>query len=88
MKVLRVTMPDGSKWDVPLRLIARDQAAYYKTTIDEELKNENALLDWAPNNMDWSDVAEWAKRVDGATINYQDGWVNGDKEIVETESWL
>jgi len=28
MKYLRITMPDGSKWDVPARIIAKDRATY------------------------------------------------------------
>ena len=28
-KYLRVTMPDGSRWDVPARFIAEDRARYY-----------------------------------------------------------
>lgn len=28
-KFLRVDMPDGSKWDVPAKMIAENRAAYY-----------------------------------------------------------
>lgn len=28
-KYLRVTMPDGSKWDLPAEVIARNRADYY-----------------------------------------------------------
>ena len=28
-KHLRVTMPDGSRWDVPAEIIAKSRAAYY-----------------------------------------------------------
>ena len=36
---------------------------------------------------DWEDVASVATRVEAPPINpdYQEGWVNGDKEIVKKE---
>ncbi len=49
------------------------------------MDSDDELIDWASNNMNWSDVCINAQRV--ITIppkqpDYQDGWVNGDKEIV------
>jgi hypothetical protein len=97
-KYLRVTMPDGSKWDVPAHLIAEDRARYYAdkepvgpgrsaTYLDElnaTLSDSYELTDWAANNMNWSDVAKRATRASGPDdVDYQEGWVNGDKEIVE-----
>ena len=35
MKVLRVTMPDGSRWDVPCSVIAKNRAEYYANTGDD-----------------------------------------------------
>lgn len=46
-KYLRITMPDGSKWDVPCDVIARNR-------IESEAEE----------------------------VDYQEGWVNGEKEIV------
>lgn len=82
---LRVTMPDGSKWDVPLQVIAESAVAYYPTmTITEALDDEGFLIDWAANNMNWDDVVQDARKADVGppAVNYQDGWVNGEKEIV------
>lgn len=37
----------------------------------------------AANNMNWADVEAHAVRYSGAdSPDYQEGWVNGDKEIV------
>ncbi|RAP23495.1 hypothetical protein C2W64_03111 [Brevibacillus laterosporus] len=64
-KKLRVTMPDSSKWDVPAEIISKSRADYYcsvdaDTDFDEEyeytLSNEEELIDWAANNMNWEDV--------------------------------
>lgn len=100
-KFLRVTMPDGSKWDVPARLIAEPRARYY-AEIDAGAKSgdqfdrlyehemaytlgdNSELIDWAENNMNWEDVSHAALRVSDPPDNdYQEGWCNGDKEIIE-----
>ena len=91
-KYLRVTMPDGSKWDVPARLVAENRAKYYAkndpdTTYEEEfeftMSDEYELFDWAADNMNWEDVEEFAVRHLGPyDTDFQEGWVNGEKEIV------
>lgn len=101
-KKLRVTMPDGSVWEVPVARIIQNRADYYfraygphsespeyqdysdarhETTVlfrDDEF----AIKDWAENNMDWEDVAPFAVCTKAADVDYQEGWVNGKKEIV------
>lgn len=92
MKVLRVTMPDGSVWEVPARIVAEDRAKYYskkreenyhevfKETMDDDFE----IKDWASNNMNWDDVKELAKKVqDLPKVDYQEGWVNGEKEVLD-----
>lgn len=95
--MLRVTMDDGSKWDVPVMAIAENRAGNYKDEFGDDLQrslNEDTLplfeeagyeiVDWASNNMDWSDVRDRAKKVsDPPTPDYQEGWVNGDMEIID-----
>ena len=45
---------------------------------------EADLIDYAQNNMDWDDVKASAVKVeDPDQVDYQEGWVNGDKEFVE-----
>jgi len=98
-KFLLVTMPDRSKWKIPVRIIAEDRARYYAQknhiTFEQSLKSDTLPLfeeeeyeieDWASNNMDWSDVAIHALKITdrGLTIEeLQEGWVNGEKEIVD-----
>ena len=98
-KYLRITMPDDSQWDVPMIIIAEDRARYYAQKdayagqgvyielYHDELagQDDDDLLDWAANNMNWSEVADRAVRVDTPLppVDYQEGWMNGDKEIVE-----
>ena len=94
-KKLRITMPDGSKWDVPVKFIALDRAGYYakefngnkdRSLMEDTMPLFNSDLyqieDWAANNMDWDDVKSNAVMVSPPKCDYQEGWVNGDKEIV------
>ena len=90
-KYLRVTMPDGSKWDVPLILIAENRAAAivgapgkeFDKEVESLLKEEYEIIDWAQNIMDWKDVVLQARMVKDAEVDYQEGWMNGKKEIIE-----
>lgn len=98
-KFLKVSMPDGSKWKVSVRVIAEHRAKYYankKHITFEQALNEYALPifeeeeceieDWASNKMDWEDVAKHAEKLRDtglSTEELQYGWVNGEKEIVE-----
>ncbi len=98
-KVLRTMMPDGSRWDVPVSIIAYNRAQYYAHEFDgdaERSLNEDTLPlfkddpfeieDWAANDMDWRDVERFARKVvDTRPVDYQRGWVNGHKEIVDVE---
>ncbi len=94
-KKIRVTMPDGSLWDVPADAVARNYAEYYSDeksgdAFDAEYKDamssSEMLLDWAANNMNWSDVEGVAKlyRKPDQEVDYQEGWVNGDKTVIES----
>lgn len=97
---LRVTMSDGSKYDIPVRIIAYNRASYYaehdsqfdgsvERSLNEDtlplFKEDNyEIVDWAANNMNWKNVLSTAIRVQPAIeIDFQEGWINGDKEIVE-----
>jgi hypothetical protein len=91
MKYLRVTMPDESEWEVPASVIAQNRAEYYaigpkafEKALQETMKSHDTLKDWASDNMNWKDVMGFAKRIKHPEVpNYQFGWVNGPKEIVD-----
>jgi len=98
-KYLRVTMTDGSEWDVPIDIIAKNAAEYYaeyhndefdsvdsalQMIIDWWCSDDYEIIDWAANNMNWSDVKDHAEKVKEVVIDWQvDGWINGNKEIIE-----
>lgn len=96
-KYLQITMPDGSKWGVPVDIIARNRAEFYadrdfdgdverslaEDTVPIFEEDEYAIEDWAANNMNWSDVeAHAVKLTEAPQPDFQEAWVNGDKEIV------
>lgn len=99
-KFLVVTMPDNSRWAVPVAIIARNRAQYYAPRfggdVSRSLKEDTRPLfdgddfevnDWAGNNMNWSDVQSHAvKLANDEPIDFQDGWVNGEKDVVSLPS--
>ncbi len=75
-KVYVVTMVDGSEWGVPVDVIARSRADYYKDEVGGDLQrsldedtyplfesDESEIHDWASNNMNWSDVRSYAWKI-------------------------
>jgi hypothetical protein len=100
-KFLKVTMPDRSKWKIPVRVIAEHRARYYFEekkefeSLEASLKEDTLPLfeedeyeveDWASNNMDWEDVVKYAERIKDGGLSAEDlreGWINGEKEIIE-----
>lgn len=94
-RFLVVDMPDGSSWAVPVEIVARNRAANYSDEFDGDVERsliEDTLPlfadsyeveDWAANNMNWSDVSEFAKPVKPtAKPDYQAGWLNGEKRVL------
>ena len=71
MRVLEITMPDGSRWNVPVETVARNHAEYYASfetggDVEKCLREHSLPLlmadplelhDWASGNMNWTDVA-------------------------------
>lgn len=96
MKMLEIEMPDGSKWGVPVEIIARDRAKYYAHEFDGDIERSMAedtiplfdgddytVEDWASNNMNWSEVQSQAVKIQDPEIDYQEGWINGEKRVIE-----
>lgn len=95
-KNLVVTMPDESVWAVPVEIIASNRATYYAhefgSDVEESLAKDTLPLfdgdafeieDWAANNMNWEDVVNHARLIKEGETDYQEGWVNGEKEVKE-----
>lgn len=82
MIYLRVTMPDNSKWDVPITVIVDHRAKYFGEN-DPKISDKYEIMGWAANNMNWQDVVLQAQEVIKSKVDYQEGLKNGEMEIIE-----
>lgn len=93
-KRLEVTMPDGSVWAVPVSVIAEHRAteradefggdavrSLNEDTLPLFSMDDYAIEDWAENNMNWEDVRGVAALILVPPVDYQEGWVNGKKQV-------
>jgi hypothetical protein len=87
----RVEMPDGSFWQVPVQAIADSRDEHYADEQEDTIGfihansiSKHEITDWAANNMNWSEVAEFAVRMDRpeTKVDFEEGWANGNKKIV------
>ena len=91
-----ITMPDDSKWKIPVRVIAMNRAEWclndnptefasitlaMRDTAEYFESDWDAIEDWARSNMSWSEVEQHATCVESSKIDYEDGWSNGDVVI-------
>ena len=96
-KYLLIEMPDFSVWRVPVQVIAGARTDYYaerwgedreKVKAETELlftENEFEIEDWAANSMDWDEVKAHAVQVKAGEVDYQEGWINGNKCVTDNE---
>jgi hypothetical protein len=92
---LVVVATDGSKWAVPVIIIANNRAAYYAGEFgDDENRSmtedteplfdahHSEIEDWARNNMNWADVEIHATRISPPNKpDMNEAWANGDMYI-------
>lgn len=70
------------------RASGEESGAEYEKVHEAELAcglhDDDEILDWAANNMNWSDVEAYAVRLElpAVKVDYQEGWVNGERQIV------
>lgn len=87
-----VELPDGSVVGVPVALIAWDRATYYARDYDGNVErslaedtvplfaqDRYAIQDWAENNMNWAEVAEYQVLIKAPALDFQEAWLNGPK---------
>ena len=96
-KSLVIKMPDGSEWAIPIHFIAQHRSNYYAITngecdgdIQRHLREKTIPLfesnsfeieDWAANNINWSEISRYATQIKAPETDFQEGWVNGEKEV-------
>ena len=94
MKYIKIKMPDGF-WVVPVDVIADNRAKYFAerdsdTTYEEEfnytMSSQYEINDWAKNNMRWSDVQKFARKLGNKSLtedDFEEAWMNNDFEFVD-----
>ncbi len=102
-RILAVEMPDGSIWGIPVMVIARSRAAFYADEFGGDIERSLAedtlplfaedsgeIMEWAANDMNWSDVQPSAKKLrDRSPLTprgFQEGWTNGPKKLQEPDA--
>lgn len=82
---------------MPVDMIARNRAAHYAHEFGGDVERSLAedtmqmfesddyeIHDWAVNNMNWDDFkGHQLKLSDASPVDFQDGWLSGEKEVVE-----
>jgi len=102
---LLIQQHDGSVLAVPVMVIATNRAAHYKAEFGDNLlkslaedtlplfaASEEEIIDWATNNMDWKDVAEYAEHHQQITGPYIQShirtrkWFKDGKTVIWNDS--
>lgn len=85
-----VTFSNGERWHVPAQLVADDRDENYKDEKEDTLGyiaegslKAYELTDWMSNNMNWSDLREYATKLPQkpTVFDYEADWCNADKEM-------
>lgn len=88
-------MSDLTVWQIPTMVIAENRAKFYmdefgddlQRSLDEDtlplFEDDSEILDWASNNMNWSDVANFAVQIkEEREPDYEKDWCNAKKKVV------
>lgn len=96
MKVIELVTTHGSLWRIPALVVCTNRATYYKNRSDDYdvyraefeycMDDDDEIIDWARNNMDWSDVRDVARLIETAEEDMSREWGAGDMEIIEQPS--
>jgi hypothetical protein len=62
----------------------------YKEEYEYTISSRGELIDWAENNMNWSDVEGNATKfaIIEKEVDYQNEWLNGEKDVVDVSDIL
>ena len=102
-KKILVLFSDNKTYAIPAEFVANARAKYYadkdilnssvvysevfQQEFEYTMKDDDELLDWIENNMNWEDVEEIAElyEVKYEAINYEDEFSSADKRIIDEE---
>jgi len=102
-KKILVKFSDGKTYAIPAEFVANARAKYYadkdvlknggifaeifQQEFEYTMKNDDELLDWLENNMNWEDVKEVAElyNFDWRPVIYEDEFGSADKKVMLIE---
>jgi hypothetical protein len=96
-KRIKIEFNNGEIYYLDATIVAKERVDYYtevygykkdspEWTEEYEylLNNDNELLDWIENNMDWSDIKNQVYKLgDQIPYNYDDEFCNAELDIIE-----
>jgi hypothetical protein len=94
-KKYRIEMPDGTHWDIPIRVIAKHRALFFASHYDNDStrsftegttpmfeQHSYEIANYARNHMTWDDVKAHAiQAIELKDMSYETGWVRGKHKI-------
>lgn len=99
---IKIDMPDGFTYGVPVERIARHRAERYADKeyggdIGQSLREDtlplfdahkDEIVDWAINNLNWSDVSQYAVVLDKKLqkVDMEGAWVNGEHTLIDGQT--
>lgn len=97
MKQIRIEFSNGDVFLIPGDVIARMRTSYYASNDgflegskewDDEMKQsmrDDEISDWMSNNIDWSDIKDFAVKQEVEPYDYEMYWNSVDVEIIKTK---
>lgn len=94
MSKLKVKFSNGDVFLIPIEIIAESRTQYYSevdgfskgsTEWDAEMKQSlrhDEIKDWVENNMDWSDVKDFAVKEEAGSFDYDKNWFEGEFDVI------
>ena len=96
-KCLKIRFSNGDLFAISTRIIAEDRAKYYATIdgydkgsyeweseVQYALNDVFELKDWMSNNMDWSDLEPYARKVeDAGDLDYEENWTEAEINLCD-----
>jgi hypothetical protein len=87
--VIRAEFGNGEEWEFPAQAVADSRDASYAHeeedtigSIREGGLDNSDLIDWLKNNMNWGDVAPYARKVEEPpALDLEEGWCDAECEV-------
>ena len=89
-----IKLSDGSKWAIPVSVIAEHRANFFSDEFNGDVEKSLAedtvpffksdfsnIHNWAIENMEWEQVRGYARCVCYPNLNWNEEWVNAEYEL-------